>query len=264
MTDQTVAKQERDCPFCAESIESNTQICHHCGSRLNSAEHPDQSVTPSAPIMNAGEKFCTNCGGQVDRSAVACIACGASPQSHKKFCRTCGIGVQQEQVVCLNCGSGLPTVAAPAVSPSQSTGPKYCTNCGQQVDPSAVACTSCGAEPRTHKKFCFNCGTGVQLEQVICLKCGVSLAKSFGGKMNLLGGKMNLLAPTSGISISTALGIGAACVAGFGFIEPLFVTWFLTPLALVLALFGLAKGDRLASIVAMVICLLSFIRIVAR
>jgi len=51
--------------------------------------------------------FCTNCGNEVQESAVACPKCGFSPRLEKKFCYNCGTELNEKQVMCIKCGVSL-------------------------------------------------------------------------------------------------------------------------------------------------------------
>jgi uncharacterized membrane protein YhaH (DUF805 family) len=52
--------------------------------------------------------YCTNCGSEVQKLAVACPKCGVPPKLEHHFCAECGTAVTNpKQIICLQCGLAL-------------------------------------------------------------------------------------------------------------------------------------------------------------
>lgn len=51
------------------------------------------------------QKYCPNCGKEIELNSTICYGCGMNPQEikSKKYCPFCGNSVNEEQVLCLNC-----------------------------------------------------------------------------------------------------------------------------------------------------------------
>ena len=51
------------------------------------------------------QKYCPNCGKEIELNSTICYGCGMNPQKikSKKYCLFCGNSVNEEQVLCLNC-----------------------------------------------------------------------------------------------------------------------------------------------------------------
>ena len=67
----------------------------------------DPDIKGDKPKTKVNTMFCTNCGNEVQESAVACPKCGFSPRSEKKFCYNCGVGLNEKQLMCIKCGVNL-------------------------------------------------------------------------------------------------------------------------------------------------------------
>ena len=106
--------------------------------------------------LEAGLKFCTNCGAAVPEQAP--VAAEPSVPSEPNA-ETLGpdLGVTPQSAMCVECGTTLnPTL-------------KFCTNCGTAV-PAPVggaavaelgACGQCGASMPPGTQFCTNCGSAI-------------------------------------------------------------------------------------------------------
>jgi len=73
-------------------------------------DHPDSNIKVDKPEIKGNIMFCTNCGNEVQESAIACPKCGLSPRTEKKYCYNCGIEVNEKQVMCVKCGVSLKNV----------------------------------------------------------------------------------------------------------------------------------------------------------
>lgn len=51
--------------------------------------------------------YCRNCGKEVAKQAVMCVACGVPPKSGKKFCQNCGSETDVAAEMCTKCGVRL-------------------------------------------------------------------------------------------------------------------------------------------------------------
>ncbi|MBN2919574.1 zinc-ribbon domain-containing protein [Ligilactobacillus salivarius] len=107
-----------------------------------------------------GEKFCENCGNQLNEGAKFCSSCGSVVSTNTSETTT---NRGEEKKVCTNCGSQL------------YDGEKFCSNCGSSVDLTNTSekttnqeekkkfCTNCGSQLYDGVKFCSNCGSSVDL-----------------------------------------------------------------------------------------------------
>ena len=69
-----------ECPNCGEEVNSQYEICPHCGHPL----HPGTCTYCGAP-MDADDMFCGECGGS--RRGISCPRCGTL--NFRSFCREC-------------------------------------------------------------------------------------------------------------------------------------------------------------------------------
>ena len=58
----------------------------------------------SSELIN---RYCKNCGNQINPNAIACLSCGCDPKRSNKYCHRCGVETNAEQVICVKCGVSL-------------------------------------------------------------------------------------------------------------------------------------------------------------
>ena len=111
------------------------------------------------------------------------------------------------------------------------------------------------------EKECPLCAELIKREAIKCKHCGSMLNQpSQSGSPPHQSPTPHTVAGDTQ-AVGTALGVGALCVAGFGLLGSPFMREFLTPLALVLALLGLAKRDKVASMIALLVSAFNFLQI---
>lgn len=105
--------QNKECPHCHKSINSDNKFCSYCGN--------DTTVT-SIQIV------CSKCGGKNTEGVKFCGQCGSSLI---KCCPNCGVTVEENQKYCHSCGKSLI---------------KQCSSCGTPVANDLKFCPECGKE----------------------------------------------------------------------------------------------------------------------
>ena len=55
------------------------------------------------------QRYCPNCGKEIEHNSAVCYGCGMNPQKvkNKNYCPFCGNPVNSEQVLCLNCKKNI-------------------------------------------------------------------------------------------------------------------------------------------------------------
>jgi hypothetical protein len=86
--------------FDANALQGEAKMadCPHCHRGTVIFETPP----PVIPAL-----FCRNCGKPVNPAAIACLSCGAPPQSQTNFCWHCGKPTSAVQIICVLCGVSL-------------------------------------------------------------------------------------------------------------------------------------------------------------
>lgn len=144
----SAAKPTAPCPNCGADVVIGKKFCAKCGSKIETAEQPQEKKSPSPGSS----------GGTVKQylakmKNITCENCGANVSVKTKFCPDCGekIIIMVTPELC-TCGAKL------------IAGKKFCPDCGEKVQKVQLqeTCKKCGADLIYGKKFCMECGEKVE------------------------------------------------------------------------------------------------------
>jgi len=139
------------CPKCGSAIDAGTKFCINCGSQV-----PITNICPKChwPI-EVGEGFCSNCG-QTISTALYSLSPNQAPVATSPSCRRCNSPVDANEKFCTNCGQPI-TAALYSPSPNQTS------------IATSQNCPRCHSPLEVGEKFCTNCGYAMQSAPSVAL-----------------------------------------------------------------------------------------------
>lgn len=142
LTENINTKEIKTCPKCHAEMDAGKRFCANCGY---------DTSKPETLKEDDGKVTCSNCGYKFSKTAKFCPECGDTYTP----CAFCGADLKKGAVKCDSCGKDIPKLCKKCGAPIMDANMKFCPECGDSL---VNICAGCGTAIHGSPKFCPECG----------------------------------------------------------------------------------------------------------